>query len=130
MNIQQMVDWAALLKEKIATQTEELRKVNLELVKQAEFKDGAKTGHAYGQHYSAKVQLKENVKWDQDKLAGIRSAMGDAEFFKVLTWKFEPKNAKTLAGALEFGQHKELIEGARTVTEGSPTVTFERLESV
>lgn len=124
-----LVDRAALLKDKITTLTDELRQINETLAGTADFKPGSKTGHISGRHFAAKISLRENVKWDQPRLNEARAVMGDAEFFRVFKWTFEPVSAKTLAGALEFGQHAELIEAARTVTEGTPYVTFEKLES-
>lgn len=123
-----LVDKAARLKEELADKTEELRQINLTLAGRGEFKPGSKTGHLIGRHYRAKIQLKENTKWDQDLLNGAREVMGDEEFFRVFKWNFEPKNANALAGALEFGKHAEIIETARTISEGSPYVTFERME--
>jgi len=124
-----LVDDAAILKEEITTKTERLREINHQLASHAQYKDGAKTGYISGQHFTAKVQLKENTKWDQAALEELRAMIGDEEFFRVFKWTFEPKNAKTLAGALEFGEHKERIAAARTVTDGSPSVTFEKLEA-
>lgn len=124
-----LVDQAAGLKETINDLTEQLRRINLTLAEQAGYKAGSKTGHLYGRHYVAKVQLKENVKWSQDALNLARQSMGDEEFFKVFKWTFEPKSAKTLAGALEFGQYGAIIASARTISEGGPYVTFEELES-
>ena len=124
-----LVDQAAELKEEISVKTERLRNLNVEIAGQAEFAEGSKTGHAFGCHYSAKVALKENVKWDQVKLEALRAKIGDEDFFKIFKWTFEPKSAKTLAGAVEFGGHSREIEAARTVTAGTPYVTYERLES-
>lgn len=124
-----LVDRAAALKEIIAEMTEDLRRINLTLAERAEFKPGSKTGHLAGRHFAAKVALRENVKWDQSALAAIRERMGDAEFFRVFKWTFEPLSAKVLAGALEFGQHGHLIAAARTVSDGAPQVSFEKLES-
>lgn len=123
-----LVDQAAALKDTITDLTEQLRRVNLTLAERADYKPGSKTGHLAGRRYVAKVQRKDYVKWDQDLLHDAREVMGDVEFFRVFKWTFEPKSAKTLAGAMEFGAHAELIQSARTVTEGSPYVTFERLE--
>lgn len=124
-----LVDQAAILKEELAEKTEALRKINLILAERGEFKPGSKTGRVCGNHFVAKVQLKENVKWDQSLLADAREVMGDAEFFKVFKWTFEPISAKTISGALEFGRHAELIAAARSVSPGSPYVTFEKQES-
>ena len=124
-----LVDRAAVLKEQITALTDELRQINETLAGTADFKPGSKTGHISGRHYLAKIQLKEYTKWDQSRLNEARAVMGDAEFFRVFKWTFEPVSAKTLAGALEFGQFTELIEAARTVTEGTPYVTFEKMEA-
>lgn len=123
-----LVDQAAALKETITDLTEQLRRVNLTLAERADYKPGSKTGHLSGRRYVARVQRKDYVKWDQGLLHDAREVMGDVEFFRVFKWTFEPKNAKTLAGAMEFGTHAELIQSARTVTEGTPYITFERLE--
>ncbi len=124
-----LVDLAASIKESIAEMTEDLRRINQVLAEKAAFKPGSKTGHLAGRHFAAKVSLRENVKWDQDVLANVRQAMGDAEFFRVFKWEFKPASEKVLAGALEFGQHGHLIAAARTITEGAPQVSFEKLES-
>lgn len=124
-----LVDQAAELKEIIAGHTEDLRLINQALAEKAEFKAGSKTGHIAGRHYAAKVQLKEYVKWDQAALAEARRQMGDAEFFKIFKWTFEPQSAKALSGALEFGRHGALIEAARTISPGSPCIIFEKMES-
>lgn len=128
-DLESLVDQAADLKETIAGLTERLRRINLTLAEKADYKAGSRTGHLAGRYYAAKVQLKEYVKWDQKLLADARRAMGDAAFFQVFKWTFEPQSAKTLAGALEYGQHGPIIEAARTVSEGDPYVTFEKLES-
>ena len=124
-----LVDRAAQIKEQSADAAEELRRINLILAERATYKPGSKTGHVTGRHFAAKVSLRENVKWNQEQLNDIRRAMGDAEFFRVFKWTFEPISSKLLAGALEFGQYAELIAAARTVTKGAPQVSFERLES-
>ena len=123
-----LVDQAALLKETITQETEDLRRINLILAERAEFQDGSKTGHLSGRHFSAKVQLKDNTKWEQPALETTRRLIGDDEFFKVFKQAYEPINAKTLAGALEFGRHAKVIAAARTVTPGAPYITFERME--
>lgn len=126
---QALVDRAARLKEELTEKTEMLRQINLTLAERGEFKPGSQTGHLSGRHYQARIQLKDYTKWDQAKLADARQAMGDTEFFKIFKWIFEPISAKTLAGALEFGRHADLIAAARTVTAGAPQVSFERMEA-
>ncbi|UQZ90856.1 hypothetical protein C4J81_17225 [Deltaproteobacteria bacterium Smac51] len=123
-----LVDMAAAIKEEITTQTEKLRQINLILVDRAIYKSGSKTGYAAGRHYSAKVQIKENESWDQEKLEAARTKMGDVDFFRVFKWDFRPVSAKILSGAIEFGAHAELLKAARTIKPGAPQVSFDLLE--
>jgi hypothetical protein len=123
-----LVDRAAALKERLDDMTEELRRLNLVLAEKAVYKPGSRTGRLLGRRFAATVHLKEYVKWDQDFLNGVRQALGDEEFFKIFKWTFEPRNAKALAGALEFGRHGRLVDAARAVTPGRPQVAFDRLE--
>jgi hypothetical protein len=126
---QSLVDMAGKLHEEIEQKTKELKDIKSKLAEQAEYKPGVKTGHIYGQAYSATVQLKEYVKWDQQVLDNLRLKMGDIEFFKVFKWEFEPISKKLLDGALEFGQYGADIRTAFTTTAGSPQISFKKLEA-
>lgn len=123
-----MVDRAAWLKERANQLTQELRELNLCLAGRGLFLPGASTGYVYGHCYRAKIQLRENIKWDQTLLTSARAQMGDDEFFRVFKWVYEPHSAKILAGALDFGRFGDLLGAARQVSAGAPGVTFEKIE--
>jgi hypothetical protein len=123
-----LVDLAGKLHEEIDVKTKELKEIKAKLAKAAEYKPGSKTGHIFGDNYSATVQLKEYVKWDQTALDTLRQTMGDEEFFKVFKWEFEPQSKKVLDGALEFSAFGADIKKTFTVTQGAPQISFKRLE--
>jgi hypothetical protein len=125
----ELIDRAGVIHAEIAQKTLELRDLKTVIAKMASYKEGSKTGHIDGELFSATVQLKENVTWDQNKLEALRVLMGEEEFFKVFQWKFEPKSKKILDGALEFGQFGNQIREAFTVSPGSPQLSFKKLES-
>lgn len=126
-----LIDEAAALDNEIRQKTEQLRELKKTLAEAAIYRDGSKTGRLVSTNFEVTIQQRDNVKWDQTKLNEARLAMGDAAFFKIMKWTFEPTSAKTLNGFLEFGDQGQagLIAAARTVTPGAPAVTFERLES-
>ena len=59
---------AAALDAEIRGKSEKLKELKLKLAALAEFKPGSMTGHLVGGGHKVKVQVKEYVKWDQDKL--------------------------------------------------------------
>jgi hypothetical protein len=128
--LERMVDRAALLHEEIGQRERELKGLKEMLAAGASFKPGSGTGHAFGARYEAKVQLRENVKWDQDALNGLRTEMGDNAFLGLFKWSFEPVSAKIVGGYLQFGAFKEKVAAARTATPGSPQVSFRLMEEV
>lgn len=118
------------LKNEIDSKTKRLREINKQLAELAEYKAGSKTGSLVGAGYKVKVQLKETISWDQDKLDDTRQCLGDEVFFKVFKWKFEPQSKKDLDGFLEYADEKyrSPILGAMTVKPAQPQVKYERLE--
>ena len=123
-----LIDRAGALDAEVKRKTEELRTMKARVAELAEYKEGSKTGHAFGGRFKITVSLRENVKWDQDALNKLRDKMGDEEFFKVFEWAFEPKSKKLLDGAIEFGRFGEAIKGTFTTTPGAPQVTFKPIE--
>ena len=120
----------AELKSRISVMTDELRDINLRLQSGAVFPEGKNTAHLTGGGYTATVQRKINVKWDQARLAEARARMVDARFFDVFTWEFKPTSAKKLDGFLDFAPEEEraLVQAARTLSPGAPQVSYELLE--
>ena len=130
LEFQTLVDRAAILHEEIAAKDKELKELKQLLAEGvAVFKEGSKTGHAFGVRWHAIVSLKEYIKWDQAALDALRIKMGDESFFKVFKWVFEPISKKLLDGAIEFD--KDFggdIKAAFAVTPGAPSVTFKPME--
>lgn len=120
----------AELKSRISAMTDELRDINMSLQANAVFPEGKNTAHLTGGGYTATVQRKVNIKWDQTKLSEARARMGDDKFFSVFTWEFKPVSAKKLDGFLEFAPEEErfLVQTARTVSPGAPQVQYESIE--
>jgi len=124
-----IIDRAASLKQEIAEKTEELRACNLAIAKnEAEYKPGSKTGHAFGNNFKAKVQLKTNVTWDQEALEFHRFKLGEDMFFHLFKWKFEPREGKAIENFIKFNEYGPILAKARTEKEGTPSITFEKIE--
>ena len=120
----------AEIKAEIDEKSERLREINARLTSLAKFPQGKKTATLDGAGIRAKVQLKDYVKFDQEKLALARHEMGDDAFFKAFGWTFKPRSQKDLDGLLTYGkpEHVILIRAAMTITAGAPAVTYETVK--
>ena len=81
-----------------------------------------------GGGHKVKVQVKEYVKWDQDRLNKVQS-FNPSKFSEVFKTEYKPVSKKTLDGFLEHG-NKNMADGVRwamKVTPGAPQVSFESL---
>lgn len=119
----------AKLKEQEADIKARLADINKTLETMAEF-CGKKTATIVGGGYRVKIQKRTNVRWDQAKLNEARQMMGNDEFFKAFTWRFEPKGARQLAEYFEATQehNANIIKAAMTEKPGAPDVTYEPIE--
>lgn len=125
MEIEKLVQEGAKLKASIDEQTKRLREINGTIAQAAEFEDGKKTGHLVCTGYKVKVVLRDNVKWDQDKLAQVVQLIPSAAgCFKT---ELKPDNKKLDAAIAKSEDLEKAINWARTVTPGSPTVTYEEV---
>ena len=116
-----------LLKQEITEKSKRLKDINAKIAKEAEFKPGSKTGKITCPGVEVKVQLKETVKWDQDRLKEIMSHFGDFhDFFKT---EYKP-DTKAVNGVLKNkdSEFAKALEWCRTVKPGSPYVTYSALE--
>lgn len=126
MSIEEKIQQGAKLKAEITAMTEQLRAINAELADQAEYQDGAKTGYVVGGGYKVKVVMRDNVKWDQSRIAQIISHLPTAkECFKT---EYKPDNKKLDAAMAKDEEIEKAVNWARTVTPGAPTVSYELLE--
>ena len=101
-----------------------------ELEKLAIFKDGCNTGHLTAGGYKLTVSRKFNTKWRQEKLAEARSKLTDELFFRVFSWKYEPRSKKDLDGFLEYAspEFRAAILEAMETSPGKPAIKLEALQ--
>lgn len=128
--ISEKIHQAMILKAEIDNKKKQLAGIQQELATLAQYKEGSQTGHIYTEHYHVKVALKKNIKWNQKKLNEARTAIGDKDFFSVFGWKFEPKSKAVLDVFLADQDVKitaPILE-AMTVSDGSPSVTYEEIK--
>jgi hypothetical protein len=111
------------LKLAIDRMTERLRQINKELESIADFGDKS-TAHIVAGGIAVRIQRKENVKWDQGKIGQLADVMDGPTFAHLFKTEFKP-DGKAISAYLRFGEHKEGVEWARTVTPGAPSVTYE-----
>ena len=100
------------------------------LDKLATFKDGCNTGHLTAGGYKLTVSRKFNTKWRQEKLAEARSKLTDELFFRVFSWKYEPRSKKDLDGFLEYAspEFRAAILEAMETSPGKPAIKLEALQ--
>jgi hypothetical protein len=117
------------LKQVIDVHTSRLRDINKKIAESAVFGDGRSTTTILGQHIKAKIRLRDNVKWDQQRLEQVRSHFPD-ETMAVFVPKYEPRGKAALDGmCAQNEEFAKAVDWCRTVTPGAPSVTYELIES-
>lgn len=120
------------IKARMAADKERLTQINAAIAGMATFSGTCKTARLAASGYVAKVQRKETVTWDQKALWKAVQVMGVPEFKKAFTFEYKPKSSKELKDYMAApdtpDEYRKLIDAARTVKEGSPSVTFEFVE--
>ncbi len=122
----QLVHEGYLLKKEIDAKTKRLREINSKISELADFKEGKKTGHLTSGNFGVKVVIRENVKWDQKKLIETKPHLKN--FNNIFKTEFKPISTKHLEIAMADENFRKAIEWTRTITPGSPSVTYELLE--
>jgi hypothetical protein len=126
MELADLIKEGAELKSYIDQATAKLREINSALAEAAEYSDGSRTGHIYGAGYKVKVALRDNVKWDQERINQILQLIPSAAgCFKT---EYKPDNKKLDAAIARSEELEKAVGWARTVTPGAPTVTYELVE--
>ena len=121
------------LKARMAADKERLAAINAAIAGMATFSGACKTARLAASGYVAKVQRKETVVWDQNALGKAVQVMGVPEFRKAFTFEYKPKSSRELtaymADASTPDEYRKLIDAARTVKEGAPSVSYEFVEA-
>jgi len=118
----QLLEEAYSLKREIDAKTTRLREINRQIAEQVEF-DGKKSCWITGQHVKAKITLRDNVKWDQQRLVKVRDQF--QHFTDAFKAEYKPISSKALEVACVNPDFAKAIEWARTITSGAPSVTYE-----
>lgn len=127
METKDLVIRGSELKIQMQAMTEELRGINLELSKAAEYRNGSKTGHLLESGIKVTVQLKENVKWNQERLAQVKALLPDV-FNDNFVYEFKPSSSKALEAAMkENAEFAQAVAWSRTVSPGAPQVVYEKI---
>ncbi len=122
-----LIKEGAQLKAQIDQLSGRLREINKTLAEKAEFKDGKKTAHLFAPGIKAKIQLRENVKWNQERLLEMRKHF--AWFDSVFKTVYKPQSSKELALSMaKNAEFEKAVEWARTITPAAPGVTYETIE--
>lgn len=119
---------ARALRESIAAARDRLAEIGEVFAARAKFPDGCLTGYVQAGDTTVKVQKKSTVKWDQNALHAAYGRMGGELFKRAFTYEFKPLPARQFKAFMADpdvpNELKKLIEDARTVTEGKPSVFF------
>jgi hypothetical protein len=128
--VDELISEGAKLKQSIDAATSALREINFKLATTIPFKDGAKSTSTYGAGYKVKIQLRDNVSWDQGKLLQAKGFFPEDQWSALFKTIFEPTSKKALDSFLSNGE-PELANGIRwamTVKPGAPSVVYEKIE--
>jgi hypothetical protein len=78
-----------------------------------------------GRQFVAKVERKEEIKYDKDGLTRALEAMGQEKFRELFDWEYVARARKPEIDAfIKHSPHGQLIEAARRVREAAPSVSF------
>ena len=127
METKDLVVRGSELKIQMQAMTEELRGINLELSSAAEYRNGSKTGHLLEAGIKVTVQLKENIKWNQERLAQVKTLLPGV-FNDTFVYEFKPASSKALEAAMkENTEFAKAVEWSRTISPGAPQVVYEKI---
>jgi hypothetical protein len=122
-----MVDELAILKSEEGRIKERAKAVKERLDRMLEF-GGKRTLHLFGDVFKATVQARTDIKWDQERIEGLRQAMPEEEFLDLFKWEYKHSSKKTLDGYLKHSPFKKAIKEAFTEVAASNYYTFDPLE--
>jgi hypothetical protein len=125
MTIEEVVDRCGELAARKAETEKEMSVLRKRIASAAVFTDGCKTTRLVGRYYVAKVERKEEIKYDKDALTAAMEVIGKDEFKDYFAWEFVPKAKKPEIDAyIKVSPHGKLIAAARKVREMAPSVSF------
>jgi hypothetical protein len=131
MTLEEMIDRCGELAAEKSAIEREMQGYRKAIADAAAFAAGSRTARLAGGRYTAKVELKEEVRYDKDSLMKAMDAMGREDFRRLFKWEFAPAVRKPeLDAYIRHGAHGPLVEAARVVRMMSPAVSFVLNEEV
>lgn len=94
---------------------EQITLLEQEIGKTAVFPDGKKTSNYEQDGFSVKVERKETLKWDQDKLNKARAELGDGIFLRLFKFEWKHKQKAVLDEFLAHDAKAQTIQDALTI---------------
>lgn len=97
---------------------EQITVLEQEIGKTAVFAQGKKISNYEQDGFAVKVERKETLKWDQEKLNKARAEIGDSIFLRLFKFEWKHKNKSVLEDFLSDGdQNNARIREALTITD-------------
>jgi len=122
MILEELIEEGYRLKSEISRKQERLKDIHKQIVESIDF-EGKKSKSISSNNVKARIQLKDNIKWDQSKLAQLKDCMPDM-FFSNFKIEFSPiSNAKI--EKIEDKNFRDGIAWAREITPGAPQISYE-----
>lgn len=94
---------------------EQINSLEQEIGKTAVFPQGKKTSNYEQDGFSVKVEHKETLKWDQDKLNKARAELGDDTFLRLFKFEWKHKQKAVLDEFLANDANAKPLKDALTI---------------
>ena len=126
MELWDLIQAGAKLKNEIDALQLQLKDINQQIFEKTTFVDGKNTVNTKAGSITAKIQKKETYAWDQAKLDAARNIIGDAKFMEIFAFKWKESSKKTLDGFLAHApdEQKKPVLAALTI-KPSYSVSYE-----
>lgn len=96
---------------------EQINSLEQEIGKTAVFPQGKKTSNYEQDGFSVKVERKETLKWDQDKLNKARAELGDDTFLRLFKFEWKHKQKAVLDEFLANDANAKHLKDALTISD-------------
>lgn len=106
-----------ILKAQASDIKEQITLLEQEIGKTAVFPNGKKTFNYEQDGFSVKVERKETLKWDQEKLNQARAKLGDKTFLRLFKFEWKHKQKAVLDEFMSNNANAQPLKDALTITD-------------
>ena len=125
VSIEELVDRCGQLARDKAALEKEMSALRKRIVGLAEFEGSSKTARLAGRLFVAKVEKKEEIKYDRDALAAASEVIGEETFSRFFDWEYVPAAKKAEIDAfIKMDPNGGMIAAARKYREMASSVSF------